>query len=89
MHLRVDPLHLFGVFVMSLRGKYHVTSKFRVAKDGPDARQNVPIVELDAFTFDVKLLGLEWRVSRQLVVNDAIQLVCCLIRETQSLDDLT
>jgi len=79
MHLRIDLLHPFGIFIMSLRGKYHVTSKFRVAKDCLDAWQNILIVELDAFAFNVKLLGLEWRVPRQLVVNDAIQLVRCLI----------
>ena len=88
MHLRVDPVHVFGVFVMSLRGKYHVTSKFGIAEDGLDAWQNIPIVELDAFAFDDKFLGLERRAPRQLVVDNAIQLICCLIRETKSLDDL-
>ena len=79
MHLRVDPVHLFGVFVMSLRGKDHVTSKFRVAEESLDAWKNIPIVQLDTFAFDVKLLGLEWRAPRKLVVNDTIQLICCLI----------
>ena len=89
VHLRVDSMPLFRVMVMSLRGEYHIMSKFRVAKDGLDGWQNLSIVKFKAFTSDVKLPRLEWRAPRKLVVNDIIQLTCCLVRETKSLDDLT
>jgi len=64
---------------MSLRGKYHIMSKFQVAKDGLDGWQNLLIVEFKAFTSDDKLLSLEWRAPRKIVVDDTIQLVFCLV----------
>jgi len=64
---------------MSLRGKYHIMSEFWVAKDGLDGWQNLLIVEFKVFTSDDKLPSLEWRVPRKIVVDDAIQLVCCLV----------
>jgi len=54
-------------------------SEFRVAKDGLDGWQNLLIVEFKAFTSDDKLPSLEWRAPRKIVVDDAIQLVCCLV----------
>ena len=79
VHLRVDSMLLFRVMVMLLRSKYHIMSEFRVAKDGLDGWQNLSIVEFKVFTSDDKFPRLEWRAPRKIVVDDAIQLVCCFV----------
>lgn len=74
---------------MPLGGKHHVTREVRVTKDGPNTWQNVAVVELEAFASNDKLLGLERRAPRQLVIDNGIQLICRLVRETEPLNDLT
>ena len=73
---------------MSLWGKDQIPRKLGVSKECPDTLNDVAIMELEVFTSNREVLGLERWSTGQLLVDDLVKLFACVIRQSELFDKL-
>jgi hypothetical protein len=81
MHLVIYSARSLGVGIVPLWCKDKFTCKLGVTKEGPDALNDVTVVELEGFTPNNKILALKGRAGPgQRLVDYAVQLCTGSIR---------
>jgi len=88
VHLIINEACLRGVGVVVLWGKDEIMCKLGVAKESPDTHNNVTIMELEVFTSNNEILALKWGGTRQLLVNEVVKLLACVIQQSEAVNKL-